>query len=48
MGRILVCSAPRQPRVTIDRRLAARLIKRVPMHITLAMDSSAESVLRIP
>ena len=30
--------------MTIERRLAARLIKRVPMQITLAMNSSAESV----
>jgi hypothetical protein len=30
--------------VTIERRLAARLIKRVPMQITLAMNSSAESL----
>ncbi len=30
--------------MTIDRRLAARLIKRVPMQITLDMNSSRESV----
>ena len=30
--------------MTIERRLAARLIKRVPMRITLLMTSSAESV----
>jgi hypothetical protein len=30
--------------VTIERRLAARLIKRVPMQITPAVNSSAESV----
>ena len=30
--------------MTIDRRLAARLIKRVPMEITLAMNGLAESL----
>lgn len=31
--------------MTIERRLAARLIKRVPMQITLTLESSAESLL---
>jgi len=36
--------APGKSRATSERRLAARLIKRVPMQLTLAMNSSAESV----